>query len=60
MHKDTVEGTAKDAAGEIKKKTGQLTDNERMEAEGAALQGEGKVQKTVGDAKEAVRDVLKN
>ena len=32
MHKDTVEGTAKDAAGEIKKKTGQLTDNERMEA----------------------------
>ena len=60
MHKDTVEGTAKDAAGEIKKKTGQLTDNERMEAEGAALQGEGKVQKTFGDAKEAVRDVLKN
>ena len=60
MHKDTVKGTAKDAAGEIKKKTGQLTDNERMEAEGAALQGEGKVQKTFGDAKEAVRDVLKH
>ena len=60
MHKDTVEGTAKDVAGGIKKKTGEMTDNERMEAEGAALQGEGKVQKTFGDAKEAVRDVLKN
>jgi len=60
VHKDTIKGTAKDAAGEIKKDTGRAIGNEQMEAEGAALQGEGKIQKTFGDAKEAVRDALKH
>ena len=60
MHKDTIKGTAKDAAGAVKKTAGRATGDVNMEAEGAALQGEGKVQKTFGKAKDAVRDVLKH
>lgn len=60
MHKDTVKGTAKDAAGAVKKTAGRATGDMDMEADGAAMQTEGKIQKTFGNAKEAVRDVLKH
>ena len=60
MHKDTIKGAAKDAAGAMKKHAGRATGDERMEAEGLADQAEGKIQKTFGDAKEGVRKALKN
>ena len=60
MHKDTVKGTAKDAAGAIKKTAGRATGDMDMEADGAAMQAEGKVQKTFGKVKDAARDVLKH
>ena len=60
MHKDTVKGAAKDAAGAMKKTAGRATGDMDMEADGAAMQTEGKMQKTFGDAKEAVRDLLKH
>lgn len=60
MHKDTIKGSAKDAAGAIEKTAGRATGDADMEADGLAMQGEGKVQKTFGKAKEAVRDVLKH
>jgi len=60
MYKDTFKGAAKEAAGVAKKKTGDMIDDPAMEADGAMLEGEGKVQKTVGKAKDAIRDVLKN
>lgn len=60
MHKDTIKGAAKDAAGAIKKTVGRATGDERLEAEGMAEQGAGKVQKAFGDAKEGVRRALKN
>jgi uncharacterized protein YjbJ (UPF0337 family) len=60
MHKDTIKGAAKEAAGSVKKNVGRAAGDTRMEADGAALEGEGAVQKTVGKAKDAIRDVLKH
>ena len=60
MHKDTIKGAAKDAAGAVEKNIGKATGNERMEAEGLAKQAEGKAQKTFGKAKDAGRDMLKH
>jgi len=59
MHKDTVKGAAKDAAGSVKEAVGKATGNERLEAEGAAERIAGKVQKGVGNLKDAARDALK-
>jgi len=60
MHKDTIKGAAKDAAGSIKQAAGKATGNERLEAEGAAEKTMGKVQKGVGNLKDAARDALKH
>jgi len=60
MHKDTIKGAAKDAAGAVEKNVGRAVGNERMEAEGLAKQGEGKLQKGVGKMKDGIRDVLKH
>jgi uncharacterized protein YjbJ (UPF0337 family) len=59
MHKDTIKGAAKDAAGSVKEAAGKATGNERLEAEGATEKTMGKVQKGVGDLKDAARDALK-
>jgi len=59
MHKDTVKGAAKDAAGSVKEAVGKATGNEKLQAEGAAEQVAGKVQKGVGNLKDAARDALK-
>ena len=60
MHKDTVKGTAKEAAGSIKQAAGKATGNERLEAEGATEKTAGKIQKGVGNLKDAARDALKH
>lgn len=60
MHKDTVKGAAKDAAGSIKEAAGKVTGNERLQAEGAADKTVGKVQKGVGELKDAARNALKH
>ncbi|MET0272706.1 MAG: CsbD family protein [Phenylobacterium sp.] len=59
MHKDEITGAAKDAKGSIKEAAGKATGNERLQAEGVADRVEGKVQKGVGNLKEAAREVLK-
>jgi uncharacterized protein YjbJ (UPF0337 family) len=59
MHKDQIKGAAKDAGGAIKEAVGKAVGNERLEAEGMADQAAGKIQKGVGDLKEAGRDALK-
>jgi uncharacterized protein YjbJ (UPF0337 family) len=59
MHKDQIKGAAKDAAGSMKEGLGKATGNDRMAAEGAAERIEGKMQKGVGDVKNAARDALK-
>ena len=59
MHKDTVKGATKEATGSIKDATGKVTGKERLQAEGAAEKVAGKIQKGVGDLKDAARDALK-
>ncbi|HEY2358818.1 MAG TPA: CsbD family protein [Phenylobacterium sp.] len=60
MHKNEIKGAAKDAKGSIKEGLGKATGNDRMAAEGAAERVAGKVQKGVGQVKDAARDALKN
>jgi len=60
MHKDELKGAAKEAKGSVKQAAGKATGNERLEAEGAAEKTAGKVQKGVGNIKEAARDALKH
>lgn len=59
MHKDQIEGAAKDAAGAVKQTLGKAIGNDRLQVEGAAERVAGKVQKGVGDVKDAARDALK-
>ena len=49
--KDRIEGSAKQASGNLKEGLGKLTGNEKLQAEGKADQIEGAVQKKVGDVK---------
>jgi len=60
MHKDTIKGAAKEAKGSVKQAAGKATGNERLEAEGAGDKVVGKVQKGVGNLKDAARDALKH
>ena len=48
---DQVEGKLRKAKGEIKEKTGELTDNANMEAEGSVEKAEGKAQEKTGQIK---------
>lgn len=60
MHKDQVEGAAKDLKGSIKEGVGKATGDEKLRAEGTGDKVAGKVQKGVGNLKEAARDALKH
>ena len=60
MHRDEMKGAGKDMKGAMKEAAGRATGDERLEAEGTADRVEGKVQKGVGNLKEAARDVLKH
>jgi uncharacterized protein YjbJ (UPF0337 family) len=60
MHKDEMKGTAKETKGAMKEAAGKATGNDRMRAEGATEKTAGKVQKGVGNLKDAARDALKH
>jgi uncharacterized protein YjbJ (UPF0337 family) len=53
MKEEHVKGTAKDIAGKVQQKTGELTGSEKQQLKGVKKQVEGKVEKAVGDVKEA-------
>jgi uncharacterized protein YjbJ (UPF0337 family) len=55
MNKDEAKGKMKDVAGLAERKLGKATGNKKIEARGAALQAEGKVQEIVGKAKATIR-----
>ncbi|SMH60148.1 CsbD family protein [Azospirillum agricola] len=59
MDKDRIEGAARTAKGTIKETAGKLMGDTKMEAEGKTEKAAGKVQNTVGGAKDAARDALK-
>jgi len=58
MDKDRVEGAMHQAKGGVKEAAGKMTGDKKTEASGAAEKAAGKVQNTVGGAKDAVRDAL--
>lgn len=60
MNKDQIKGAAKDIAGKVQQKGGELTGSKEHQAKGLAKQVEGKVQKGVGNVKEAAHDADKD
>lgn len=59
MDKDRIEGAAKQVKGTIKEAVGKVTGDTKTQAEGIAEKAAGKVQSSVGGAKDAMRDALK-
>ena len=55
MNKNQMEGSAKDIAGKVQQKVGQITGSSKQQVKGAAKQVEGKVQRGVGDVEETVQ-----
>lgn len=60
MHKDELKGAAKAAKGSMKEAAGKAMGDTRMQAQGAAEKAKGKIQKGVGDMKDAARNILKH
>ncbi|MDB5418561.1 MAG: hypothetical protein JWP50_1980 [Phenylobacterium sp.] len=59
MDKDQIKGAAKDMKGSMKEAAGKATGDREMEAKGAGEKTMGKMQKGVGDMKDAARNALK-
>ena len=55
MNKDQAKGIGKQVTGEVKQQVGKLTGDTSTRVRGHAEEAEGKLQKGLGDAKEAVR-----
>lgn len=60
MNKDQVKGTAKDIAGKVQEKAGELIGSKEQQVKGLSKQISGKVQKGAGDVEEAVKDSNKH
>ena len=58
MDNDRVEGIGKQVSGSIKEAVGKVTGDTKIEAEGAAEKTAGKVQNSIGGAKDTVRDAV--
>jgi uncharacterized protein YjbJ (UPF0337 family) len=56
MDKDRVAGAANQVKGAVKEGVGNLTGDQKMQAEGQADKLQGKAQSTIGGAKDTVRD----
>ena len=56
MNKDHLKGTAKDIAGKVQEKAGELTGSEKTQIKGLKNQVEGKTQEKFGDLKQKVND----
>ena len=55
MNKDRVNGTIDEVAGTAKRKAGNWTGNTPLQVRGMAQQVKGKLENTLGKAKDAVR-----
>ena len=53
MNRDQVKGMAKDIAGKVQRKVGEVTGSTDQQIKGGAKQVAGKVQRSVGDAEQA-------
>jgi uncharacterized protein YjbJ (UPF0337 family) len=54
MNRDQVKGNAKNVAGKVQQKVGEITGNKTQQAKGLAKQVEGNVQKGVGNVEQAL------
>ena len=59
MDKDRIDGAARQVKGSIKEAVGKVTGDSKTQAEGIAEKAAGKLQNSVGGAKDAARDTLK-
>jgi uncharacterized protein YjbJ (UPF0337 family) len=55
MDKDRMKGAAKSTSGKMKEAAGKMTGDSKMQAEGKMDRAAGKVQNTVGGAKDAMK-----
>lgn len=58
MNKDQVKGVAKDIAGKVQEKTGEVLGDKQQQVKGMVKQVEGQSQKAKGDAKEVLKDAV--
>jgi uncharacterized protein YjbJ (UPF0337 family) len=54
MNRDQVKGAAKNVAGKVQQKVGELTGNKPQQVKGVAKQVEGKVQQGAGNVEQAL------
>lgn len=54
MNRNQMKGAAKNIAGKVQQKVGELTGNKTRQAKGLAKQMEGKVQKGAGNVEQAL------
>ncbi len=59
MDEDRLKGVGKQVSGSLKEAVGKVTGDTETQAEGAAEKAAGKVQNTVGGAKDTVRNAGK-
>jgi uncharacterized protein YjbJ (UPF0337 family) len=59
MDKDQVKGKLKEATGEVKQHVGRATGDKDQELRGHAEEQEGKLQKKVGDVKDAADKIVR-
>ncbi|MGZ5180246.1 MAG: CsbD family protein [Ramlibacter sp.] len=59
MKADQVKGKLKEAAGETQEHLGRVTGDKEQEAKGHAHEQEGKIQKKVGDVKDAADKIVR-
>ena len=57
MNRDQIKGAAKDVAGKVQRKFGELTGSTDQQDKGAVKQVEGKIQKGVGNVEQALDKV---
>ena len=55
MNKDQVKGAARDAAGKVQEKAGDVIGSTDQQDKGLGKQAEGKLQKAYGDVKEVLK-----
>ncbi len=54
MNRNQMQGAAKNVAGKVQQKVGELTGNKTQQAKGVAKQVAGKVQKAAGNVQQAL------
>jgi uncharacterized protein YjbJ (UPF0337 family) len=59
MNSDQLKGKLKQMSGEIKRRWGQVTDDDLRQAEGSIEKLIGKIQERTGDRREAIEEWMK-